>query len=156
MEVYSFPCRNAGGITMNIQTTAPKVISTVEAFLAALKIGDKFWHMTTLHCRPTSIQGPLAVVGGIWTVEVCKVFCQNQYGQKEEWHVGDIANKCNKVFLTAEDAQAYFEERKLAYETDPKLIAQYEQDCARSARELQELDSLESDLWLDDPMDDPY
>ena len=102
---------------------ATKVISTESEFLATFKVGDTFLHMESLLCKPT------------WVVQATIrefredgwVVIEDEKGKscfKTRHHVNDLTNRFHGVFTSKEDAEAYLAERKIAYETDPELIAE--------------------------------
>ena len=117
-----------------------KVILSVEEFMQTFKPGDKFWHMTSWYGQPTSIEGPITIErfekDEEWGPKV--IYKRKAYvsGEMVEDYrfVSSLVNRWHGVFLTEEDAQVYFKERKHAYATDPELIAevQLEKELAES------------------------
>jgi hypothetical protein len=111
-----------------------KVILSVEEFMQTFKPGDKFWHMTSWFGEPTSIKGPIIIERfeeyeeGHPKVIYKRKSCFSDEIVETYDFVADLTNRWHGVFLTKEDAQAYFEERKHAYATDPKLIAEVQRE----------------------------
>lgn|SRR3989344_7268443 len=104
------------------------VILSIDEFMEKLSPGDTFWHMTSYHCAPDRIvEARIEKFGtdecGTWIQ--CVEDSSLKPGEKtsEKRHVVDLTNEFHGVFLTEKDAQEYFEERKVAYATDPDLIS---------------------------------
>jgi len=125
-----------------------KVILSVEEFIQVLKPGDKFWHMTSMYGAPTGIEGPITIErferdekGEPKVIYKHKAYFSDEI--VEAYHfVSDLTNRWHGVFLTKKDAQAYFEERRRAYATDPELIAEVRESRALAEKLVEEFDSF--------------
>lgn len=110
------------------------VITSKEQFLSELKVGGKFWHLLSWCGKPTAIEGPVELV----EVRGSTAVWREPGGRLGEDFIENLTNEWHGVFLSEEDAKSFLEARKLAYERDPKLIAEFE----RTKRE--------ADHWDDD------
>jgi len=105
-----------------------KVILSVEEFLATLKVGDQFWHMTSSGVTPRGIDGPLTIEG--FEADKIGVRVYVNGGRRDYHYASDLTNLYHGVFLSEEDGETYFAERKLAYKTNPALIAEVTEERA--------------------------
>ncbi len=107
-----------------------KVILSVDEFMRTLKPGDKFWHMGSVYGEPSDINE--ITIERLETDEEGRpmvFYMMNScWGERKPYEthtfVSDLTSRWHGVFLSERDAQAYFEERKHAYATDPELIAE--------------------------------
>jgi hypothetical protein len=112
------------------------VIHSVEEFLETFKVGDQFWFMTFFSgVGPIRIEGPLTIVSFDEADAGHRVYCDGGSdslpGQRH--YVSDITNTYHGVFISETDARSHLEERKQAYQTDPKLIAELIADRQQDA-----------------------
>ncbi|MDP1688989.1 MAG: hypothetical protein Q8L47_02565 [bacterium] len=102
------------------------VIHAPDEFLRQLKVGDQFYHITSYCGAPQSIEGPVTITRFEVGKYSPRVHLTSLRGE-DVIHVGDLTNDVHGVFVAYDDAIAYFNERKTAYETDPALIAAVKQ-----------------------------
>lgn len=107
-------------------------ILSVDEFLQKLNVGDKFWYMGSYLEKPSGTYGPYTVLSifldeqGKWRVRYRNEETGRENSATSPDYADDLTNRWHGVFLSEKDANAYFEERVRAYETDPKLIAEHE------------------------------
>lgn len=122
-----------------------RIISSVDAFIKHLSVGDEFWIMDSYLDKPLGIQGPLTLLlleqdeTDAWRFRCRNEETEHTTSERHSDYVSDAVNRYHGVFLSEEDAQSYYEERAEAYETDPVLIAEAEVTA--------ELARLEDDKW---------
>jgi len=102
------------------------VIHSTEEFLAALRVGDTFYWMSTRNFRPYAVEGPWTFLGTIKlgkneSLNVkcsCKGSPSGRLVKIEHFCVGDLVNEHHGVFVNYEEAFAYFREARRAYDAE--------------------------------------
>ena len=119
-----------GDETMTGTDVDVDVIDSREKFLARVEIGSMFWHMSSRHYKPYTIEGPYRVLGFVerGKQQFLNVKCMKQnsgyHRHVEYYSVNDLTNEHHGVFLDEKKAWAYFKERKKNYVHNPDLEAQ--------------------------------
>ncbi|TSC80060.1 MAG: hypothetical protein G01um101429_264 [Parcubacteria group bacterium Gr01-1014_29] len=113
------------------------VIDSVEEFLTHLKVGDTFWWMMSLDCKPIGVDEPHTIKrmedSPFFGIKDVKIFYDSPSFLnpgtmvEDHFYVSDITNQWHGVFLTEESALEYFGERAWAYAIDPMLRAEVEE-----------------------------
>ncbi|TSC60232.1 MAG: hypothetical protein LiPW15_110 [Parcubacteria group bacterium LiPW_15] len=144
------------------------ILSTTE-FLNTLKPGGGFWCVTSLYGKPTGVEGPF-VISRIDTEHILcgepspKVFLnadspafqrgsyaghpfETQRLVEKGFFINDLTHPDHGVLLTEseEEALAYLEERKLAFQNDSAAVARSEE-----WREMSRADGFLSDYFPED------
>jgi hypothetical protein len=103
-----------------------KLIQSEGEFLTTLNEGDQFWTISTLFKEPIGIAGPYRITKFL-SSEMGHVLVQCE-GSLSKHFITDLTNSWHGVLLSAGDAEAYFLERRRAYESDPALMAETERE----------------------------
>lgn len=108
-------------------------------FTETFVVGDEIWCIFPLHfgipneirkCRIIEIHAEHDYVGYRYFSD------GNEYAGGA--HISSLTNRWHGVFKTEEDAKKCFDERKRAYETDPKLLAEVADARKRWEASMQE------------------
>ena len=104
------------------------VIRSAEEFLAALKVGDKFWYMSSHQFRPHAVKGPFRVIGlvRVGKQQFLNVKCGIRSGRVEKvecYSVNDLTNEYHGVFTDEAEARAYFMKKQTAFDAEQRAKA---------------------------------
>ncbi len=98
------------------------VIHSAEDFLAALKVGDTFYWMSSRRFRPYTIEGPYVLLGLVkmgtqgFLNAKCSAKGSARFIKIEYFSVNDLTNEHHGVFLNSEEAWAYFRQARSSYD----------------------------------------
>jgi hypothetical protein len=113
-------------------------IETVTDFLAHVSDGDVLYTLHSWHGKPTCVERievlatVQAVIAEYGNEPVAKCYYVSARGDHTSMHVSDMLNEWHGAWTELGEAMEYFREREAAYNSDPELIAEYEESVAES------------------------
>ena len=113
-------------------------IHNVAQFCRELNVHDVFWHITSYHGKPYTVEGPCEIRDIFWDRNVLKVQYVRPWVEINdsitEDAISDLVNEYHGVFRDERSARAYLEERKRMYAADPYFAARIQRQEEETGR----------------------